>query len=472
MRQCSVLIVIVFALLFSGCQIKTNKTKTDTNVEIASADLDDIVKRGRIRVVTDYNSTNYFVYKGRPLGYQLELLQALSNTLGIKLEIVVCNDVDKNFNSLLQGDVDLIAMNLTKTRDRSHKVAFTEHHCVTRQVLVQQKADDSQHSAPTKIIRNQLDLGGKTIYVQENSSYVNRLKNLSNEIGDSIHVVEIPDYEVEQLIALVANGEIPYTISDENLAKINLNFYDNIDVETAISFPQKLAWAVHPGAMDLKDVVDNWLINFKKTNQYKRIYRKYFINKRSTHLVNSSFHSIKGGKVSAFDAIIKEESEKHNLDWRLVAALIYQESRFLPEVESWAGAKGLMQLMPQTAKAFGVTEITSPQDNIQGGLKFLIWLNKRFENTITDPDERIKFVLASYNVGPGHVEDAMRLAKKNGKNPHVWDDNVDYYLLNKSKPSFYNDPVVRHGYCRGEEPYHYVTDILERYTHYKNVITD
>ena len=248
-----------------------------------------------------------------------------------------------------------------------------------------------------EIIRNQLDLGGKTVYVQENSAYVDRLKNLGNEIGDSIHIVEIPDYEVEQLIALVANGEIPYTVCDENLARINLNFYDNIDVETAVSFPQKIAWAVRPNSSDLKDVVDNWLINFKKTNQYKRIYRKYFINKRSHHLVNSSFHSIKGGRVSAFDAIIKEESNKHDLDWRLVAALIYQESRFLPEVESWAGAIGLMQLMPQTAKSFGVKEITSPQDNIQGGLKFLIWLDDRFKNVIVDPDERIKFVLASYN---------------------------------------------------------------------------
>jgi len=473
MRKFGVFIVVLLGLLVNSCKLESKQTKEKETIESVSIDLNDIVKRGKIRVVTDYNSTNYFVYKGRPLGYQLELLQALSNTLGLKLEIVVSNDVDKNFNSLLAGEVDLIATNLTVTRNRGHKVAFTEHHCVTRQVLVQQtQSNDPNTSYDKEIIRNQLDLGGKTIYVQENSSYVNRLRNLSNEIGDSINIVEIPDYEVEQLIALVASGEIPYTVCDENLAKINLNFYDNIDIETAVSFPQKIGWAVRPNSIDLKDVVDNWLINFKKTNQYKRIYRKYFINKRSTHLVNSTFHSIKGGKISAYDAIIKEESKRFNFDWRLVAALIYQESRFLPEVESWAGAIGLMQLMPQTAASFGVKEITSPQDNIQGGLKFLIWLNKRFEKVIEDPEERLKFVLASYNVGPGHVEDAMRLAEKNNKNPHIWEDNVDYYLLNKSKPSFYNDPVVKYGYCRGEEPFHYVTDILERYTHYKNVIVD
>jgi len=471
----SYILILVIAGLLASC--KTDKKPTlfsHTNKEV-DIDLDDIVKRGKIKVVTDYNSTNYFVYKGRPLGYQFELLKAMSNQLGLKLEITVSNNVEENIHDLLNGDIDLIATNFTITRNRSNKIAFTEPHCVTRQVLVQQKYQKSNGSEPTifnEVIRNQLDLAGKTIYVQENSSFVERLRNLSNEIGDSINIVEIPDYEVEQLIDLVANGEIPYTVCDENMARINTNFYHNIDVETAISFPQKIAWAVRPTSNDLLDVVNNWLINFKKTKQYKLIYRKYFINKRSKHLVDASFHSIRGGKVSIYDAIIKKESKKYDLDWRLIASLIYQESRFHPEIESWAGAKGLMQLMPETADYFGVKEITSPSDNIKGGLKFLTWLDGRLKKTIEDPKERIKFVLAAYNVGLGHVRDAMRLAEKNGKNPLIWKDNVDYYLLNKSKPEFYNDPVVKYGYCRGEEPYHYVTDILERYDHYKNVIMD
>lgn len=469
----TILLGLIFIVSCGQKQTQSNSTNPE---EIATIDLDDIVERGKLVVVTDYNSTNYFVYKGRPLGYQFELLQALSNHLGLKLEIQVSNNVEKNINSLLGGDIDIIATNFTVTRNRSDYITFTEPHCVTRQVLVQQKfSGGKKNSEPlvfNEIIRNQLELAGKTIYVQENSSFVDRLQSLSNEIGDSINIVEIPDYEVEQLIDLVANGEIPYTVCDENMANINLNFYDNIDVQTAISFPQKIAWAVRPNSSDLLDVVNNWLINFKKTKHYQRIYRKYFINARSKHLVETGFHSIKGGKVSMYDAIIKRESQKYDLDWRLIASLIYQESRFLPEIESWAGAVGLMQLMPATAEHFGVKEITSPVDNIQGGLKFLVWLDKRMSKKIEDPEQRLKFVLASYNVGLGHVQDAMRLAEKNGKNPLVWEDNVDFYLLNKSKPDFYNDPVVKYGYCRGEEPYHYVIDILERYNHYKNVIMD
>lgn len=473
MRRIETVLIVFMLVLMTGCISEQKKTSTPQKQEEVELDLDDIAKRGKIRVVTDYNSTNYFVYKGRPVGYQFELLQALSNHLGLKLEMSVSNNVEKNIQDLLSGNVDLIATNLTVTRDRRTEISFTEPHCITRQVLVQRKYEKARKDQPTifnEVIRNQLELGGKTIYVQENSSFVNRLRNLSNEIGDSINVVEIPDYEVEQLIGLVAHGEIPYTVCDENLAKINLNFYNNIDVETAISFPQKIAWAVRPNSSDLLDVVNNWLINFKKTKRYQRIYKKYFVNKRSTHIVDTGFHSIKGGKVSEFDAIIKAESKKYELDWRLIASLIYQESRFHPEIESWAGAVGLMQLMPETAKTFGVKKITSPKENIKGGLKFLDWLDKRLTREVEDPEERLKFVLASYNVGLGHVLDAMRLAEKNGKNPKIWHNHVDYYLLNKSNPEFYNDPVVKYGYCRGEEPYHYVIDILERYNHYKNVM--
>jgi membrane-bound lytic murein transglycosylase F len=366
-------------------------------------------------------------------------------------------------------------MNLTVTRNREKEFAFSKPHCYTRQVLVQRKKDKKQvknDNSPgfNKLIRNQLELAGKSIYVQENSSYAERLRALSNEIGDSINVIEIPDYEVEQLIGMVAAGEIDYTVCDENLARVNKNYYDNIHVETPISFPQKIAWAMRKESQGLQDVVNRWMKSFKKTAKYKRIYQKYFLNKRSTHIVNDGFHSMKGGQFSVYDDIIKRESEKYDLDWRLVASIIYQESRFSPSIESWAGAVGLMQLMPETAKTFGVQKITSPVDNIRGGLKFLKWLDERLKEDVPDPEERLKFVLASYNVGLGHVQDAMRLAEKYGKDPSKWEGNVDFFLLNKSKPKYYNDPVVKYGYCRGEEPYYYVNDILERYEHYKNVV--
>ncbi len=461
-------------IVVAGCTPSADKVKTSVVEKEVSFDLKEIQDRGKLIVVTDYNSTNYFIYKGTPMGYQLELLNEFCNNLGIKLEVVVSNDVERNIKDLKKGEVDLIAQNLAVTRERGKKIKFTEPHTFSRQVLVQ-RIEDKNNSKPqasdfNSLIRNQLDLAGKTIYVQKGSSYVTRLNNLSDEIGDTINVVEIPDYEAEQLIGLVAEGEILYTICDEIQARVNKNYYDNIDIETPISFPQKMAWGVRKSSHDLLQVVNNWLIRFRKSAKYNIIYKKYFLNRRSTHIVDAGYNSLKGGSVSKFDDIIKKESENIDWDWKLVAALIYQESRFLPEIKSWAGAQGLMQLMPETAKTFGVHNITSPQENIRGGIKFLKWLDKRMALRVDDPEERLKFVLASYNVGIGHVLDAMKLAEKNGKNPKVWDGNVDFYLLNKSNPKFFNDPVVEFGYCRGEEPYLYVNEILERYEHYKNLM--
>jgi membrane-bound lytic murein transglycosylase F len=467
---------VLFLLVLSavGCNQAGQKKRTHEDILTEVPDLPGILESGKIRVVTNYNSTNYFVYKGQPMGYQFEMLQEFANFMEVKLEVTVSNDLQANFLALQNGQLDIIASSLAVTRETENFVAFTEPHSFSRQVLVQQAYTPEQTGDMNikfnTLIRNQLDLAGKSIYVQKGSAFVQRLRNLANEIGDSIHIVEIPDYEVEQLIELVAEGEIPYTVCDESLAKVNLNFYPNLDVATAISFPQKQAWAVNKGAPELLNAVNNWMVGFTKTARYDRIYRKYFLNKRSIHLVDAGFHSVKGGQVSIYDELIREESERYDWDWRLIASIIYQESRFIPDAESWAGALGLMQLMPQTANRFGVEAITSPQENIRGGMQLLKWLDGRMALRIEDPEERLKFVLASYNVGIGHVLDAMKLADKYGKDPKIWYDHVDYYILNKSDPKYYNDPVVEFGYCRGEEPFHYVREILERYEHYKNVM--
>ena len=126
--------------------------------------------------------------------------------------------------------------------------------------------------------------------------------------------------------------------------------------------------------------------------------------------------------------------------------------------------------MPSTATRYRVNHNSPPEKNIEAGTKFLQWLDNVFLDKVSDDRERIKFVLASYNVGLGHILDARSLARKNGKDPEIWDDNVAFYLLNKSNPEYYHDPVVKYGYCRGEEPFNYVTEILERYDHYRNII--
>jgi membrane-bound lytic murein transglycosylase F len=197
---------------------------------------------------------------------------------------------------------------------------------------------------------------------------------------------------------------------------------------------------------------------------------KYFNNSRSSIIVKSDLYALNTGKVSVYDDIIREYSASIKWDWRLLASLICQESRFDPNVKSLSGAYGLMQIMPQTGKNFGIDITASPQNNIKAGIKYINWLHSIFDPKIRNENERLRFILASYNAGPGHVLDAMKLAEKNGMDPQKWEGNVALWLKKKSEPKYYNDIVVKYGYFRGTGSVTYVTEILDRYEHYKNII--
>lgn len=469
------LIIFCLSILFyyslPGCSDSQNSHARKK----MAVDLNEIRENGKLVVLTDFNSTNYFIYRGQPMGYQYELLQELADHLGIKLDVIVSNNLEESFNYLTDGKCNLLAINLTITKERRKYFDFTEPHTQTRQVLVQRKPDNWKNlgkgDLEKQLIRNQLYLAGKTIYVEKNSSYAERLKNLSDEIGDSIFIEEVQE-DSEKLISLVANGDINYTVCDENVALVNQTYFPNIDVSTAISFPQYLAWAVQKGATSLKYEIDSWLNEFKKTTKYAVIYNKYFRNQRTSKMVASDYFSLTSGKISAYDPAIKKYSSQIGWDWRLLASVIYQESRFDPNAESWAGAFGLMQLMPNTARRFGVDRNSPPEQHIRAGVEFIQWLNNRFKEKIPDQQERIKFILASYNIGYGHIEDAMNLTEKYGKDPAIWDNSVDQFLMMKSDPKYYLDPVVKYGYCRGIETYNFVSEVIERYNDYKNIISD
>ncbi|MBI9033450.1 MAG: transporter substrate-binding domain-containing protein [Bacteroidales bacterium] len=438
--------------------------------------LEKIRERGKLVAITDYNSTNYFIYRGQPMGYHYELLRSFADDLGVKLVIIPENDIEKAFDMLENEEADLIAMDLAVNAQRQTQVDFTEPHAQTAQVLVQRKPNNWRKMATweeveTQLLRDPLDLGGKKVYVQKNSSHKLRLENMMEEMGDSIFIVEDPELEVEDLIARVADGFIDFAISDERVAMVNKKYYPDLDIETHISFSQKLAWAVKKGQDSLRLTINSWSEGFMKSKTEKLVYNKYFKNEKTKYIVRSEFHTVNGGKISVYDDVIRKYCQELNWDWRLVASIIYQESNFRPESLSWAGAFGLMQLMPGTAESYGVDSLSTPEEQIEAGVKYLGWIDKQMKKKVDNERERIKFVLAAYNVGIAHVFDAMRLADKYGKDPQVWDDNVDYYLLNKSNPKYYKDSVVYYGYARGEEPYNYVYEIMDRYQHYLAMIS-
>ena len=475
----NIIIIIFSSAIFFSCNKKQQEAEEIVTIKEKPKNLilNKILKEKKLIATTDYNSTNYFVYRGEPMGYQFELLKSFTDYLGVKLEIKIINDLNSSFKCLNEKGCDMIALGLTVTKERSKEVDFSDPLSQTRQILVQRKPENwrkmrTMDEINSYLIRNPLDLAGKTIHIQKNTIFLSRLENLSDEIGADIIITEHPEATVEELVTMVAKGEIDYTVCDEYIALVNQKYNPDIDVKTAISFPQNIAWAVKSGSTGLLDTINVWLREYKKSRTSVYVYNKYFKNARTINIARSEYHSVNGGKISPYDHAIKKYSKIIDWDWRLLASLIYQESRFYPEARSWAGAYGLMQLMPHNAKKYGVDSLSPPEEQIKAGVKFIKLLEKQFIDKIEDRDERTKFILASYNAGIAHVYDARRLAEKYEKDPNVWNDNVDYYLRNKSKPEYYMDSVVKYGYCRGEEPYNFVYDILERYQHYKNVITD
>ncbi|MFA8342194.1 MAG: transporter substrate-binding domain-containing protein [Rhodothermaceae bacterium] len=465
------LIYILFVTLLITCC-----TPEEKEPEPVKLDFPEIKKRGKLIALTGYNAYSYFIYKGQPLGYEYELVKRLADHIGVEIEIKLVRNIDQMIKMLDSGEGDLIAFNLTVTNNRKEKLAFTEHHNTTTQVLVQRKPDNWRkmmtHQIERILIRNPIELGGKTVIVRNGSVYKSRLENLADEIGDSIKIINADvTLTTDDLIQFVAEGKIDYTVADENVAKLNQLYHPNIDYKTEISFPQKIAWAVRKNSDSLKTVIDNWIDEMRNKTEYYVIYNKYF-KRRNIFRSRSQIEYLTSvsGKLSDYDDQIKEEADLIGWDWRMLASQIYQESKFNPSAKSWAGAVGLMQLMPSTIKRFKVKKPLDPEENIKGGMKFIRSLDSYWSKFVADTVERKKFVLASYNIGLGHIQDAYRLTAKFKSDSTKWENNVEEFLLKKSKARYYNDEVVKFGYCRGLETVAYVRQILERYRHYKKFI--
>lgn len=463
--------LIIFPCLLA-CQ-HARENESFVSRPTVSLDLPGIKKRGYLQAIIDNNSVSYFIYKGATMGYEYELLTRLADYLKVDLKIKVISGIEEAIHALNTGEGDVLAFPLTVTSDRTNYLSFTHAHYTTHQVLVQKKPANWRMQPPMvvekKLIRSPEELIGKEVYVMKGSSFLQRMKNLSQEIGGGIIIREdSAGAETESLIRKVATGEIKYTVTDQTLAMVNALYYPNLDITMELSLPQQIAWGVRQNSPELLAVINDWLAKIKKSAVFQVIFNKYFNSPRFSLVnISSDYSSLASGKISPYDAQIKNGAKVLGWDWRLLASVVYQESNFDPGVKSWAGAVGLMQLMPETAKYFGFTNAWEPEQNIRAGVRFLKFLDDQWAKTITDPNERIKFVLASYNVGLSHVLDARNLANKYGKSPVKWNNNVEYMMLQKSDPKYYRDAVVAAGYCRCEGPVNYVKDVLQRYEEYK-----
>lgn len=460
------LFVFWFSVLLISCN-SVNIKILDGEKQASAARLDEIVRSRKLRALIDYNSIDYFIYRGRPMGYQFEVLSQFAEYLGVELELVVENNPRNAIERLKSGDVDLIASELAMSLSRAQEIGFTNPVGRSRFVLVQSKPD--KRGSDTVYVQQPLDLAGKTVWIPNDRYLIRRMHNLMEEIGDSIKLEIASGKSQEELIAMVASGEIPYAVADERIAKIATLYNGNIDIQVPVGFYHNVAWAVKKEEKELQGIVNEWLTSFYKSPKAKALAYKYLEAPRVQFVAQSPFNTRSKSRLSDYDESFKKFAKAIDWDWRLLAALAYQESKFDPAAQSWAGAQGIMQLMPETASIYGVDSLSSPQEHIRAGALYIKWLEDQWKDKIPDKEERRKFVMASYNVGIGHVLDARRLAAKYNRDPNRWED-VAYYLKNKANPRFYNDNVVYYGYCRGDEPVNFVNEILERYKHYRQLV--
>jgi len=419
-------------------------------------DLDAIKERGFIRVLTRNNPACYFIHRGGLMGFEYELVKRFAKQEGLKVVMIVPPKWDDLPDWLAEGRADLIAASKTITENRRNidGMAFCHPYGKVFEMIVTRPDDDS--------IKSLNDLAGRTIHVRKSSSYFESLTNLKKQTGIKFRIAPVSEeLETFQILEKVANGELDITCADHHFLNQRPGLKDRLKVVLRLNEPQTYGWAVRTDQPELRATVDRFFEKEYRGTTYNILYKRYFYQEAEKRA--AEFSSDGPFRISPYDDLVKKYAAQHQMPWTLICAQIHQESRFDPNAGSWAGAKGLMQLMPATAKELGVKNILDPDENIAGGVKYLHQQYKRIPGNV-DAFNRACFSLAAYNGGYGHLIDARKLADQKGWDRNLWQGNVQkaYELL--STPKYAQQ--AKYGYCRSDEIVNYVRDIIIRYEAY------
>ncbi len=412
--------------------------------------LDNILKAGKIKVITRNNSHCYYIYRDQPMGFEYDLVNAFADYLGVKLEIIIAEKWDEMIPTLMDGRGELIAASMTITSKRKKQVAFSSGYMSTQQYIIAHRNN--------RDIKKAEDLAGKTVYVRKETSYQERLEALKRG-GIDLTIALQDNTPTEELIQQVAEKSIAFTVADKNIALLNRRYYPRAVLACPISEREELGWALNVNAHKLLKRVNTFFHTIKENGEFAKIYNKYFADIDHFDYVDlRTYHRRLITKLPLYNSIIQKAAEKHDFDWRLIASQIYQESHFDPAATSYAGAYGLMQLARSTAESLGVDDMFDPKQNINAGVQHLRDLYDHFNKA--DGWDRLFIALAAYNVGQGHMLDARNLARKMDIDPDKWSSLViTLPLLTYHK--YYKN--AKYGYCRGKEPINYVKQIMIYY---------
>ena len=438
--------IALIALVFCACPVVLVSSKIPSTLE-------QVKTSGTLVVVSRNGPTTYYENPhGGYTGFEYSLAKRFAKYLGVKMEIREQEDLGKMLGELNTRDHvkngHMAASGLTITSKRKKKVLFTTPYLQITQQLIYRAGD----KRPRKIE----DLYGKTILIIGNSSHAERMRELQRS-HTKLQWQEGHELEMLDLLEMVHNGKIDHAVVDSNAYDINSSLYPKAQVAFDISEPQGLAWA------------------FPKQKD-KSLYReaqKFFEQVKQDNVIEDTVEKFYGhlGKFDYSGALlfarridsrlpkwidkIKATASQEGLDWRLMAALSYQESHWNPSARSRTGVRGFMMLTRETAKEMGVANRIDAAQSIIGGTKYFKKLHGRIAKRIAEPD-RTWMALASYNVGLGHLEDARILTQQQGGNPDKWVD-VREWLPMLAKRKYYKHS--KHGYTRGWEAVDYVHNI-------------
>ncbi len=424
-----------------------------------TSDLDAIKKRRVLRVLLRNNAASYFIFRGELMGFEYELAREFAEYHGLRLEVVVPPSHREMTTWLLEGKAD-IALGFLEPDEQQRRlgVEFSRPYHYAQQHIVVNKDD------PATSLK---DLDYRTIFVRHHSRYWERLSGLQQQGARFALRATDDTVETEQLIQMVSRGKYKATMADQHV--LDLELVKGVKVRSAYALEAQISHAIalRKRNPQLKKALDDFVKRIYKGEYYNVIYNKYFESRRSVQrLARGRVVDALSGQISPYDKLVRKYSDRYGFDWRLVTAQMYQESKFNPKAKSHVGARGLMQLMPRTAKSMGVKNDSDPASSIRGGIKYLDWLRDRFDAELPI-SERLWFTLAAYNAGAGHVQDARRLATQIGLDANRWFGHTEEAMLLLSKKKFAKN--ARYGYVNGQEPVNYVRDIRRRFEAYIDI---
>ncbi len=404
-----------------------------------------------LRVGTVNSPVTYYIGPDHlPHGFEYELAKAFADDLGVHLDIVLAPTYAQLFELLESNQVDFLAAAVTATDKRRERLEFgPPYQYVTQQVV---------YRTGTSKPRSPADLTGANIHVVDGSSYQATAESLAKQQPD-VSVTNRRD-QIETLFAEVSSREIDYTIADSNIVEVHRRFFPLIERAFSLTEPEPVAWAFRRGDHSLLDAAWEFLTEFDELGNLDHLLSQHYDHLPEYDRVNTHyFLRHLQSRLPRYQTWFREAGEATDIDWRLLAAVGYQESHWRPTATSPTGVQGLMMLTQATAGDLDVEDRLDPLQSISGGARYLRDIMNRLPQRITPPD-RTWFALAAYNVGFGHLEDARVLTERQGGNPDRWADVVKRLPL-LSDPRYYE--TTKHGRARGQEPVTYVRNIRSYY---------